>query len=316
MPTSNAGARVVDPILTNVAQGYASPEFVGGALFPEVPVTVSGGQVVEFDRDAFRLYSSRRAPGASTREILFGYSGKPFALQNHRLQGVVPREHQRDAQANVGIALDEVGVTATMRAIRLALEVDQAALAFNPANYGAANKGPVLAAGTKWSSNGTPLQDVDAGREAIRASCGMYPNVLLMSAPVFNACKNNINIVPRFQYNGQVAPDGAAITPAMLAGLFNIEKVVVGAGVYWSDANAAVDIWGNYAVLAYVPQGAGAMRSRYDPSYGYTYVMTGHPIAEEPFWDNDKASFKYPVEFERVPVLSGIAAGYIIQTPA
>ena len=317
MPTSNAGARIIDPILTGIAQGYSSQEFVGHQLFPEVPVAAAGGQIIEFDRDAFRLYTTRRAPGSSTREILFGYSGKPFALANHRLQGVIPREHQRDALAVAGIELDQVGVEGTMRAIRLALEVEQAVLAFTPGNYAAANKSAVLTGATKWSAaTGVPLTDVDAGREAIRAACGLYPNVLLMSAPVFNACKNNPNVVSRFQYNGQAALDATQITPAMMAGLFNVAKVVVGAGVYWGDTNLPVDIWGNYAVLAFVPQSAGAMRSRYDPSFGYTYVMKDHPMAEEPFWDNDKASWKYPVEFERAAVLSGIAAGYIIQTPA
>lgn len=316
MPTSNAGARIIDPILSNIAQGYASQEFVGNALFPEVPVSAAGGQIVEFDRDAFRLYTTRRAPGASTREILFGYSGKPFALANHRLQGVIPREHQRDALAVAGISLDQVGVEGTMRAIRLALEVEQSALAFTPGNYGALNKSAVLTGATKWSNAaGLPMTDIDAGREAIRQACGLYPNTMLMSAPVFNACKNNPSVVSRLQYNGQVAPGSTMITPSILAGLFNVKNVVVGAGVYWSDANVATDIWGNYAVLAYVPEGSAGLRSRYDPSFGYTYVMQGHPMAEEPFWDNDKASWKYPVEMERVAVLSGISAGYIIQTP-
>lgn len=85
--------------------------------------------------------------------------------------------------------------------------------------------------------------------------------------------------------------------------------------MYWTDADAPVDIWGNNAVLAYVPQGSEQLRDRYMPSYGYTYVMSGHPIAEPAFWDNARASWKYPVEMERVPVVSGISAGYLIISP-
>ena len=315
---ANNGPRVIDPILTTVAQGYASQDFVGFNLFPEVPVSAAGGQIIEFDRDAFRLYTSRRAPGSSTREIQLGYSGKPFALANHRLQTVVPREHQRDAANVAGINLDEVGVNTTMRAIRLALEVEQALLATTAANYGAGNK-LTLAGATKWSyttSPVNPLNDIDTGREAIRTACGLYPNVAVMSAVAFNACKNNSNVIARFQYNGQTGMTATQITADMLAGLFNVKKVVIGAGVYWTDANVSVDIWGNAVVLAYVPEGTGALRSRYDPSFGYTYVMQGHPMAEPPFWDNDKAGWKYPVEMERVAVLSGIAAGYLISNPA
>lgn len=312
---AGAGARVIDPILTTVAQGYSSQDNVGMALFPAVPVGAAGGQIIEFGKEAFRLYRSRRAPGANTAEVQFGYVGRPFALQNHRLQGVVPREHQRDAQVVAGINMDEVGVAGTMRAIMLGLEVDQAVLATTLGNYPTGNK-VTLAGATKWSaSTGTPLTDVDTGREAIRAACGLYPNTLLLSAVAFNAAKNNPNVVARFQYNGKAGTDASQITPAMLAGLFNVKQVIVGAGVYWTDADVAVDIWGNNAILAYVPEGAAGLRSRYEPSYGYTYVMTGHPMAEPAVWDNDKTSWKYPVDYERAPVLSGITAGYLIQNP-
>jgi hypothetical protein len=316
MPVSNAGARVIDPILTTVAQGYSTQEFVGEHLFPTVYVDVSGGQIIEFDRDAFRLYNSRRSPGANTGEVHFGHFGRPFALQNHRLQGVVPREHKRDVEQTASIDMGTVGVNSTMRALAMGLEVDRALLATAQANYPATHR-VALAGATKWSAaTGTPLTDVDAGREAIRQSCGLYPNVAIFSALAFNACKNNANVVQRFQYNGAAGTEASMITPAMLAGLFNIKKVVVGAAVYWNDANVPVDVWGNNVVLAYVPETAEGMRSMYDPSYGYTYTMRGHPAAEVPVWDNDKASWKYPVSLERAPVLSGITAGYLIQAPA
>ncbi len=314
MPVSNAGARVVDPILSTVAQGYSSQDFVGKSLFPTAYVSASGGQIIEFDRDAFRLYTSRRSAGSDTRDIQLGYLGRPFSLQNHRLQGVVPREHQRDANVVAGIDLGARAMNTTMRALYLTLEVDQAALATTLANYPVPNR-VTLAGGTKWTQTTVnPLIDVDTGREAIRQACGLYPNVMLASAVAFNVCKNNPNIVSRFQYNGMAGTDASQITPAMLAGLFNVKKFVVGAGVYWTDANVAVDIWGNNVVLAYVPE--DGLGDPYEPSYGYTYTMDGHPSAEEAFWDNNKASWKYPVAFERQPVLSGITAGYLIQNPA
>lgn len=316
MPISNAGARIIDPILTNVAQGYSSQEFVGESLFPTVFVDQSGGQIIEFDRDAFRLYNTRRPPGATTADIQFGYLGRPYALQSHRLQGVSPREHIRDAMQVAGLDLGQMAVSGAMRALLLGLEVDRAALATTLGNYPVGNR-VTLAGATKWSvSTGTPMTDVDAGREAIRQACGLYPNTLLMSALAFNACKNNPNVVLRFQHNGVAGTDASQITPRMLAGLFNVDQVIIGAGVYWTDANTPVDIWGNNAVLAYVPPGNRETASPFHPSYGYTYTMRGQPMAEQPFWDSDKASWKYPVTLERTPVLSGITSGYLIQAPA
>ena len=41
-----AGARVIDPILTTVAQGYQNAEFVGMNLFPSVPHILLGKSVL------------------------------------------------------------------------------------------------------------------------------------------------------------------------------------------------------------------------------------------------------------------------------
>jgi hypothetical protein len=83
-------ARVVDPVLTTVAQGYKNSEFVGFALFPAVPVDLRGGQVIQFGKEAFRLYNTRRAPGGAVKRLQVGYSGEKYALESHSLAGQVP----------------------------------------------------------------------------------------------------------------------------------------------------------------------------------------------------------------------------------
>ena len=100
---TNQQVRVIDPILSNVALGYKHPEHVGGVLCPSVPVMLSGGQVLEFGKESFREYNIRRAPGTGTKRIQFGYLGRPFALVQDALEGVVPFEHMRDANVMPGI---------------------------------------------------------------------------------------------------------------------------------------------------------------------------------------------------------------------
>lgn len=313
MPLSQAQVRVIDPILSTVVQGYQNSELIGMNLFPRANVAVSGGQIIEFGREAFRLYAARRAPGGATRRLQLGFLGKPFALVQDSLEAVVPREHLRDAAAVPGIDLGKRGVMVTMKALQLQLEVDQATLATTAGNYGAGNK-ITLAGATKWSAaTGVPLSDIDTAREAIRQATGIYPNVLVLSALAFNACKNNPNVVSRFQYNGQVSVDATQITPQMLAGLFNVEKVIIGKAITFNDANVATDIWGNNAILAYVPTVSLAIE---EPSFGYTYTMEGNPSVEVPYYDNNAKSWIYGVNYERVPVLSGISSGYLIQNPA
>lgn len=310
---SNRAIRVIDPILTNVAQGYANQEFVGSALFPRVPVFASGGQIIEFGREAFRRYVTKRSPGGNTKRIQLGHLGKPFALLQDALEATVPREHLRDASQVPGIDLAARAVNVVLRNLSMSLEIEQAALATTLANYPVSNR-LTLAGATKWTTaTGVPMTDIDTGREAVRQQCGMYPNTLLFSAVGFNACKNNVSVLDRLKYNGYAGTDASQVTPQMLAGLFNVERVVVGKGIFFSDADVSTDIWGNCAVLAYVPATANTAE---EPSYGYTYAMEGHPLVEVPYWDDSAKSWIYGVTYERVPVLSGITSGYFIQNPA
>lgn len=310
---SGSQARVIDPILTNVAQGYQNSDLIGHSLFPAVPVQVSGGQIIEFGRESFRLFNARRSPGGTTKRIEIGYLGKHFSLVQDSLEGKVPREHLRDAARVPGIDLGSRAVNTVMKALKLSLENEQAQLALNASNYDNNHK-LTLSGTSKWSTDtGNPMGDIDSAREEIRSTVGIYPNTLVLSAQVFNACKNNPRVIARFQYNSQVPVDGTSITAQMLAGLFNVDKVVIGKAISIDDANVSTDIWGNNAVLAYVPAAPSGME---EPSYGYTYTMEGNPLVEPAYYDNPDKSWIYPVNYERAPVLSGITSGFLIQNPA
>lgn len=307
MTMNQAGVRVVDPILSTVVQGYRLPGLIGEALFPRVPVGVAGGKVLQFGKEAFQAYATQRAPGTSTKRVTFGYLGQPYALENHALEAPLPREWLRDAKVVPGVDLGTRATNLTMRVNLKALEAQQAALAINAANYDANHK-LTLSGGTKWSAaTGTPKADIEAAKEAIRATTGMRPNVLALSAVAFKALKENPNVIDRFKYVSK-----ESITAEMIASLFDVAKVVVGDDISADDAGNFTDTWGNNAILAYVPTVPSTME---EPSYGYTYVMEGHPLVEVPYWDANAKSWIYGVSFERVPVLTGLLSGFLIQNP-
>jgi len=185
--------RVIDPVLTKIAQGYRQAGHVGHTLFPRVSVQVSGGQVLEFGKEAFKLYRARRAPGAATSRIQFGYLGKTFALVQDALEGMVPREHLRDAAKVPGARLGQRSIAVVLDSLSLALEYDQAQLATTAANYDTDHR--VTLSGTdQWTDGGSdPAADINTGKEAIRTSVGIYPNVLLLSPGAFNAIKGSVN---------------------------------------------------------------------------------------------------------------------------
>jgi hypothetical protein len=305
MPNS-AQRRVIDPILSTVAQGYIHPEHVGMALFPRVVTRTSGGKVIEFGRESFRLYNTARAPGGAVKRMQLGYEGKPYALENHALDAVVPREHLREAEEVPGIDLATEAITDVMAVSSLILENQQAQLARTAGNYAASNR--VALSGTDQLNdyaNSDPIGVIEAGRNGVRNKVGLYPNVLLLGAPVFDALKHHPAIVDKIKHT-----QTGVLTEELLANIFSIQRVVVGKAVAVGDDDVQFDIWGKDAILAYVPQQITGMRQ---PSYGYTYTMDGHPIVEDPEWDRTHKSWVYGVGYERAPVLSGIESGFLIQ---
>lgn len=311
-------ARVVDPILTTIVQGYTNMELVGNFLFPIVPVDVAGGKVIQFGKEAFMLYDTERAPGARAARINAGYKGVPYALESHSLDVLVPDQIARDAERVPGIDLAKVNIKVVQDSLSLGVEVSQASMARDASKYDANHK-VALAGTSKWSDPGSdPAGDVSAAREAIRASTGRYPNTLLLAAKVFTSLRFHPKITDKFKYTSS-----ASVTVDMLAQYFNVDKVVVGAAVRADDKGNMSDVWGADAVLAYVPVRANSMTDALrvgttiqQPSYGYTYTMRGHPNVEQPYRDNSARSWVYGMNWERAPVLSGITSGFLFQNAA
>jgi hypothetical protein len=306
MSLNSTRARVVDPVLSTHVRGYQHPERVGNLLFPSVEVPVSAGKVVEFGKESFMLYNARRAPGAATKRIDFGYEGKPYALVQDSLESKVPREYARDALEVPDIDLGMRASSTVMNALTLTLEYDQAKIATDAANYDANHK-VILSGTSQWSNAaGKPVNDIEAARQAVRNSCGMYPNILVLGPVAYAAVKNNQQVVDRFR-NSDV------ITSTMLASLLEIGRVVEGRAVVANDAGAFQDVWGDYAVLAFAPEKPDGFEQ---PSFGYTYTMKGNPYVEQPYWDGNTKSWIYGVTYERAPVLAGMLAGFLIENTA
>lgn len=304
---NTAGARVIDPILTTVAQGYQNAEFVGMNLFPYVKVGQRGGKVLTFGKEDFKLYATARAPGTNTKRIQYGYLGDPYALEQHALEGVVPIEFQQEAAAVPGIDLASGAIRTVQNIIGLRLEYAQAQLATTAANYAASNK-VTLAGADQWSDySGTsdPVDDIEAAKEAVRGKIGKRPNTVVIAAAVFAKLRQHPKIVDRIKYTGR---DSA--TPELLASLFGVKRVVVGDAVYADAGGNFVDVWGKFVVVAHTELASVAEMGT--PSYGYTYRLGGYPTVEEPYSDRSAKSWIYPVTDEVSPVIAGALGGFLI----
>lgn len=308
-PLNQRTAAVVDPILSTHARGYRNAEFISHLLFPRVIIPNRSMRVVKFGKEAFRMLNARRAPGAKKKRVQYGYASDAVSLVQDALEAVVPIEHQQEAMSIPGVDLAAGAINMVLNLIDLGHEYEASQLARTAGNYDANHK-VALAGADRWASaTSKPAEDVNAGREAIRRSIGRYPNTLVLGPSAFNAARQHPAVKDQFKYTSK-----DSITAEMLAAYFDVARVIVGKAVYLpenaNDDAIANDVWGDDAVLAYVPMAGETYQV---PSYGYTYELSGYPLVNQPYFENDCDSWIYPTTSERRVYLTGAEGGFLIQ---
>lgn len=299
--------RVVDPILTEGARGYSNAEYVGGVLFPTVSMPTRGTKRIEFGREAYRRYNTRRAPGARIGRFGVGYEGDAVKLHQEALMASTPIEYQEEANAVPGIDLQQESVDVALDIIAKEKEINQAAVARDPGNYANSNK-TILAGNDQWDDpDSKPKTLIGDMGEVIRTRTGRRPNVLLLGGKVATKLKSHANVLEQFKYTRS-----DSVTMADLATYFDLAQVVSGDAIYDDDDGVSHDIWGLDVILAYVPQ--QAQRNMRVPSYGYTYQLRGHPFVEKVEWDKDTRSWTNNVIDEFSAELVGADAGVLIKS--
>ncbi len=305
---SPSSARVVDPILSSVAQGYRNAELIGSALFPHVPVGARAGKVIAFGKESFMAYDTARAPGGPIKRINLGYSNDSFALVDHALSASVPIEVMEEARAVPNINLASSAVRTVQDALALRLEIEQAVLATTAGNYASSNK-LTRTSTAQWSDHAAgvsdPIKDIETAKETIRSKIGRRPNVVVMGAAVLAQLKMHPKIIDRIKFTGR-----DIATVELLASLFGVQKVLVGDAVSASDSGVFSDVWGKNVVVAYTELGSQAEMGR--PSYGYTYQLNGYPMVAPPRYDEDFRTWIYDVVDAVKPVIAADLAGYLI----
>src|SRR5581483_3876353 len=129
-------------------------------------------------------------------------------------------------------------------------------------------------------ANGDPFTDIANAQTAILQSTGFEANTLLITYPVYQALRKHPLVVDRIKYTTRA--DASKITPELLAGAFDVERVIVSKAVYNSAAESATAvpgtpsgtyafIAGKNALLCHVAPEPGIMV----PSAGYVFAWSG-----------------------------------------
>ena len=307
-----------NPILTSLMLGLGQGTMIAEKLFPRLPQALSSVQLAQLGDERLRRYNLRRAPGTATKRVNIKYEGKIYTVDQYSVEVPLPRELLREAdesrKLNVGSYLDisRIAMVTANDILALDYELEVALLATTPGTY-AAGHVLALAGGTKWSAaTGTPVTDIRAGSDTIRKKIGKRPNKLTLSADAFSAICGNAE-VKGYLPNTNLGP----ATVEQLKTILNVAEIEVGDAVWIDEDDAGQDVWGNNAILAYVPKigGNGGDISLAEPGFGFTNVLEGHPFAETPYYEPGSKSWVYGATYERRPNVAYNTAAILFTNP-
>ena len=306
--------RIVNPVLTNLAVGYLNDTFVATALMPYVSVEKEAGVVPIFNRDHFKVYATERALRAKSNRINPGNMTEvAFALAEHDLE--YPIDYREEAES--AFPLQRQATMSATEGIRLRHEKMVADLVQDAARYPVGNKIAISGSSSFDNAASDPEGVIDDAKAAVRSKIVKEPNTMVIGYSMWRAMKRH----PKLK---AILSDSRPrlVQLADLREIFEIPNIVVGRGVFSSDQGVTSDIWGKRAVLAYVPTAPeapvvngmasdpGAMRSMYEPSFGYTLRKRGMPMVDTRTEDGKLEVVRNTDIF--TPFLLGVEAGYLI----
>jgi len=305
-----------NPILTSLLLGQGQGTFIANSLFPALPQTLSSVMLAKVGNERLKRYNLRRAPGTATKRVDIKYDGQVYTVNQYSVEVPIPRELIRESdesrRLNVGNHLDisRIAMTTAGDILNLDYELEAAQLATSADTY-APGHALALSGGTKWSAaTGTPQTDIIGATELIRKKIGKRPNTLVLSADALSALIVNVQVKSQLPLT-QLGP----ATIDQLKTILNIPNIVVGDAIWVDAGGAGADVWGNSAILAYVPSigGNGGDISLAAPAFGFTNVLEGHPYAEAPYYENTSKSWIYGATYERRPSVAYPEAAFLFQ---
>lgn len=265
----------IDKALTNISIGYSNEQYIADEIFKPVSVNKQSDRYYVYGMERFRQHDDYRAPGTEANEITWTLSDDSYYAEGHALRHAIADEEIQNADEVFDLEAD--GTELVTKGILLNKEVDAANKILNPNSYHEDLRITLGATGApaKWSdyTNSDPILDIKRAKEAIHRKSGLRPNVLIISEPV----KNVLELHPRLLEVIKYVQRGI-VTTDLMAAAFGVDKILVGSALKSSVTNAGqVEagqieplnyIWGNSAVLAYVPQRPG----KKIPALGYSFM--------------------------------------------
>jgi hypothetical protein len=272
----------VQAALTMIATAYLQDQknYVADQVFPVVPVEHQSDKYFAFSKDDFfrdeaqqRADTAESAGGGFNLTSNSSYSADVWAF--HKDLGEQTRRN-----ADPAVDMDMATTKFCMQKLLIRKDRFFATTYLKTGLWGTDNVG--TAGGTPgtttpafWNddANGDPFTDIAVGQTTILQNTGFEANTLLMTFPVYQALRKHPLVVDRIKYTTRA--DASKITPELMAGAFDVDRVLVSKAVYNSAQEGATGsysfIAGKNALLCHVAPEPGIMI----PSAGYVFAWSG-----------------------------------------
>jgi hypothetical protein len=303
--------RVIDPILTQLAQGYKNAEGVATFFGPAVSMNTRAGRTLVFGKEAFAAQNFLRAPGTNIQKIQNEFGTRSFSLRQEAISWEIAEEVAAEAKNGAAqIDLRQFAAKDAANRLMQSWETQVADTVTDTTQYETDNVLDLSSYNSGADQFNAPTSDVevliDDAKEQVRSQIGCYPNKLVLSPDAFNALKRNKRIRDFMQR-------GIIVDEKSLAQIFGIDEIRVARRLKLNQSTGALEnIYDNIAILFYHPSGSTdgfmpALDANYgNPAFAYTYTLSGYPIATPERFNIERRVFTGDILVERSFELVGM----------
>jgi len=310
MSTRLDDLRMVDPILTTIAQGYSNSSFISETLFPVVKVKKMKGKFPIFGDEAFFAKPTARGLGANSNRIPSAeFTLSEFETKERDVEMAIDYLEEEEAARATRL---ETRITKSLTDIlKLGKEREAADLAQKPSNYSAGLKQDIALADAfnNYAGDSDPIEIIKDAMEAVRAKIAVFPNTMILGEKAYRALSSHPKILERVRYSGKFQ---AGVD--VLSAITDIPTIKVGRAVYKDDSGDFKDVWEDNLVLAYVDRGENGRFSEFNPSFGYTFQKENMPETDTYYENGGKIKVIRATDNYAVQVTANQAAFLIYNT--
>ena len=289
----------IDQLLSSLSVKYRNEEYIADQVFPTVMVKKQSDLYRVHSRN-FRLPETLAHSSGLAREHQFEVSSSSYVLQNHKLKDYI----SDDEQDNFDLSDLRAETTEELMDVILRRKEKAVADLFTTTSW---SQNVSLAAA--WSSNTVttnPIPTMDTAATTIIHNSGKKPNYMILPRAGFVSAKNHVSLLDRTKYTSK------EMTAGIMAGLFDVEQVLVPVSSIDSSAEGAADsvgsLWGSdIAFLGFKPA-RPAMRT---PSAGYVFQKATPTVRR---WrEEEREADAIEVRLKFVPKVVASLAGYLVK---